>query len=107
MILNSEYTPVATQASIGLAQHNAYRIHVGVRFYNQVGDSFQEVEPTAGTVDIKVSKPTIRDEKLIGNLAAIDKTADLTFEGQVTRVTGMKNVNITGATHYKLVVCTE
>uniref|UniRef100_A0AAU6W3P0 DUF7265 domain-containing protein n=1 Tax=Pseudomonas phage Cygsa01 TaxID=3138529 RepID=A0AAU6W3P0_9VIRU len=108
MILNSDYTPVAATASIGLAQHNAFRVHIGVRFYNDQGNGvFTEVEPTAGSIDIKVAKPTIRGDKAVGTITANDKSADLVFDGPVTQVTGAKNVAVTGATHFKLVVCTE
>lgn len=108
MIISSEYTPVAGKAIVELAQHNAFRVHIGVKFYNKVGDSFTEVAaPTAGSVDVKVASPVYRDLKLVGNLAVADKTSSLVNDGPVTQVQGEKNIAITGATHFKLVVVTE
>lgn len=108
MILTSEYTPMAAKAQVGLAAHNAFRIHIGVRYYNAAGDgTFTEVNPTAGSVDITVAKPTLRAPKAAGTLVSTDLSTDLIFDGPVTEVFGAKNVTFVGATHYKLVVCTE
>jgi hypothetical protein len=107
MILNSDITPVAAQASVGLAQHNAFRVHIGVRFYNLVSGNYVEADPSAGSIDVTVLKPTIRGAKAVGTLVATDLTSDLIYDGPVTQVNGAKNVNVVGATHYKLVVCTE
>ena len=106
MIINSDKTLIAGTAIVELAQYNAFRIHLGVRFYNLSNGVFTEVEPTAGTVALKVGKPTIRGLKDIGTLDAKDKTADLVFDGPVVQVQA-SSTGVTGATHFKLVIATE
>jgi len=107
MIITSEYTPVANAALVELAQHNLFRIHVGVKYYNLVSGSYVEVNPTAGSIDVTVSKPTLRAPKPVGTLVATDKVTDLVNDGPITALQASKNVNIAGATHYKLVIVTE
>lgn len=107
MIISSEYTAVASAAVMeDLARYNATKVRVGVRFYNFSAGSYNEVEPSAGSFDVLVRMPTIRDFKDVGDITANDKTADVLFEGPVIGLKVAPKVAIAGATHYKVVVVT-